>query len=38
MKGINETGILILVFLNGILPLKIKSGKIRPTFVESNIS
>ena len=35
--GVNEKGLLILIFCDGILPLKIRSGKIRLTFVESNI-
>ncbi|RVW29720.1 hypothetical protein CK203_105766 [Vitis vinifera] len=33
-KGIDEIGISILVFLEGILPLKIRSEKIRLTFIE----
>ena len=37
-KWINETEILILIFLNGILRQKIRSEKIRLTFVESNIN
>ena len=37
-KGINDTRILILVFLDEILPLKIRSGKIRLTFIERNIN
>ena len=37
LGGINEIGILILVFLEGILPLKISSRKIRLTFIEGNI-
>ena len=36
-KGINEIKTPIRVFLDGILSLKIRSGKIRFTFVESNI-
>ena len=34
---INEIGILILVFLVGIITLKIRSKKIRLTFIECNI-
>ena len=36
-KEINETRILIFIFLNGILPLKIRSEKIRLIFIESNM-
>ena len=35
-KGLVEIEVSILVFLNGILLLNIRSGKIRINFVESN--
>ena len=37
-KRINEIGIMILVFLKRILPLKARNGKIRYTFIKSNIN
>ena len=34
----NKIGVSILIFLDGILPLKVRHEKIRLTFIESNIS